>query len=74
MKELREFVRVLKEEEFKVVSLGEVFGEENVQLIELKDLLNSIKEIGVKEVTDTYYESFEFFANDGKYMSINAVY
>lgn len=74
MKELREFIKELKGLEYNTVAIGEVFSEEDVTLIDLENLLSSIKQIGIKEVVAIYFESFEFITNDGKYIEINAVY
>lgn len=75
MKELRKFIKRLTELEYEAVSLEVVFGDaETARVINLEDILSSLKEIGVREVTDIYNERFEFYSNDGKYMSINAVY
>lgn len=77
MKELRKFIKRLTELEYEAVSLEEIFRDsETARLIDLEDILSSVKEIGIKEVSgiDVWTERFEFYSNDGKYMSINAVY
>jgi predicted RNA-binding protein with EMAP domain len=74
MKELREFIKNLKRLEYGYVSLEEVFGDGDEKLINLKDILSSIKKLGVKEVVAEYFESFEFITSDGRYLEINAIY
>ncbi|MBS5937737.1 hypothetical protein [Clostridium sp.] len=75
MKELSEFIKRLTELEYEAVSLEVIFGDaDSARLIDLEDILSSIEKIGIKEVSDIYTESFEFYSNNGTYMSINAVY
>ena len=73
MKELKRFIESLMEMEYEAVGIGEVF-EESSELVKLDKLIDKIKGLGVKEVVDQYSESFEFIANDGKYIEICGVY
>lgn len=74
MKELRKFIKELKSLEYDSVAIGEVFSEEDVECLEVDKLMDRIKQIGIKEVVAIYYESFEFIANDGKYIEINGAW
>ena len=74
MKELKGFINGLKEFGYCAVSINEVFDCDNVQVVKIGELLDKIKDMGIKEVIAEYYESFEFFANDGKYIEINGIY
>ncbi|EOR27392.1 hypothetical protein A500_04596 [Clostridium sartagoforme AAU1] len=74
MKELKKFIKGLKDMEIETVSLEEVSGGRYEKLIALNNLLSSIKKIGVKEVVAEYFESFEFITSDGRYLEINAIY
>ena len=73
MKELKRFIEGLMEMDYEAVGIGEVF-EESSELIKLDKLIDKIREFGVKEVVDQYFESFEFIANDGKYIEICGAY
>ena len=59
--------------EYEAVGIGEVF-EDNSELVKLDKLIDKIQSLGIKEVVDQYFESFEFIANDGKYIEIFGVY
>ena len=73
MKELKRFIEGLIEMEYEAVGIGEVF-EESSELVKLDKLMDIVRKLGVKEVVDQYFESFEFIANDGKYIEIYGVY
>lgn len=73
MKELREFIKVLLEMGYEMVSIGEVFEEENAKLISLKDVKNEIKKLGIDEIVAEYDVSFEFVTRDGKYIEVSGV-
>ena len=73
MKELKRFIEGLIEMEYEAVGIGEMF-EDNSELVKLDKLIYIVRKLGVKEVVDQYFESFEFIANDGKYIEICGVY
>lgn len=73
MRKLKRFIDGLKEMGYTMISVGECF-EDNEQLIRLDDLPCKIRELGIKEVVAEYCESFEFIANNGKYIMVNGVY
>lgn len=72
MKELREFIKSLKGLGFGYVSMDEVFGDEdnNAKLININEIVGIVKELGVKEVGDIYYEEISFITKDNKYIEI----
>lgn len=74
MGELKKFINGLEKMEIEAVSLEEVFEDGDEKLIDLDNLLSSVKKIGVKEVVAEYFESFEFITSDGRYLEINAIY
>jgi len=71
MDELRGFVKGLIEMDFSIVSICEVCGD--VEIVNVKVLLNRMRDIVVSEIVAEYYESFEFVTSDGKYIEINRV-
>lgn len=74
MKELKGFVKGLQKLGYRMVSVSEVFSDDNLEFVRLEDLVDKVKELSVKETIAEYFESFEFIASDGKYIELNAVY
>lgn len=74
MKELRNFIKGLKEMEYEAVGVQEVFEDIKSELISLDGLFDKISKLGIKEVVAEYYESLEIITNDDKYIEIVAVY
>lgn len=72
MKELKKFIKGLKDMEIETVSLEEVSGGRYEKLIALNNLLSSVKKLGIQEVVAEYFESFEFITGDGRYCTIHA--
>lgn len=70
MEEIREFVEGLIELEYELVSV-EKNGKPT--LTELKDVLDEIEQIGVKEIIDTYIEGIEFIDNKNATIGVYAV-
>ena len=71
MGEVEQFVKILNEGGYSRVAFD---TEGEIELIDINNLLNKIKKIGVNEVCDTYYEELGFIANDGKFIQVYAVY
>ena len=71
MEEVREFVEGLVELEYELVSVEKKDSEP--MLIELVNVIDEIKKIGVKEITDTYIEGIEFTDNENTTIGVYAV-
>ncbi|WP_066892908.1 hypothetical protein [Clostridium nigeriense] len=74
MKELRNFIKGLRNLEFEMVAVSEVCSDNESELISLDGLLDRIRELGIKEIVAEYYESLELIIGDDKYIEIVAVY
>lgn len=72
MKELKNFIKELIKMEIRTVSLEEALEEKDEKLIDLNNLLSSVKKLGIQEVVAEYFESFEFITGDGRYCTIHA--
>lgn len=70
MKELRKFIKGLKEREYEAVSL-EVEGESNV--VELDDLIKEVDSIGIKELGCVFFEEMDFVSKNDENVWIYAL-
>lgn len=71
MKIIREFINSVREE-YTTITLEEIF-EDNARVIKTCDVEDELKIIGIKEITDTYYDSVEFIGVDNKYYKIQVL-
>lgn len=72
MGEFKKFIKDLKKMGFGYVGMEEVFGndDDNAKLIGIDEVINIVKELGVKELGDIYYEEISFITKDNKYIEV----
>ena len=72
MREFKKFIKDLKKMGFEYVGIEEVFSddEDNAKLIDINEIVGIVKELGVKEVGDIYYEEISFITKNNKYIEV----
>lgn len=74
MKELREFIKDITGVYGDDVTFAiGVVEEDKREFVEVKELLDRINKLSVKEITDEYFESVEFITNNDEYMEISVL-
>lgn len=72
MREFKKFINDLKKMGFGYVGMEEVFSNEddNARLIDIDEIVNIVKELGIRELGDIYYEEISFITKDNKYIEV----
>lgn len=71
MSEIKEFIKGLEELEFNMIAI-EV--DNIINLVNLKNAVLEIKNLGVKEIGSIYFEEMDFISNSDDYIEVYGVY